>query len=1251
LFLDWTHIITQIYKILNTYCYETSSTLLSAQGSGEVINLGLYGGASSDFSWAYSTNRIFSTVETPASVFFSDDTCATWTQPFPKDSLEYETNGKRRGWGGGGVRVISNWTGWVAVQTMEQGGTLTSSVISYDNGDSATFSTAYDGYLLNQQNSSYTDNTRTSAIAISDSWVYIGMENALTRINDTSTYGPHNILFNLDTVSSNTKINWLAVSSNPTGYPVLLVANVPNEQSGKLYSYDGTSITEIIGTGIMPDHGFERIFIHPADTSLDTLIVSTVDESTNLRKLYSSFNGGTSWTDITPNGFETQWALQNADYNPDWESVMPTSNGLRLSYPGVEASDDFGASWSSHRLPDNATATHPIDINYVIGSKNVGTQLSTAGLEGTFSTADNVGHSAVSITKIAQKDSDIYYVSTKAGLGYTTAYQDPTVTGIDQWIAPYGDFPIAGVGTDSGVTSVAVNPDDELNVIAGATNGFYITTTGPTGFTHIMPTDWDSGTRYDYMITDIKFITSDTIVAVSGTGSNRLPIPTAEYGNIWMSYDGGLNWVKTAPSDIDGSGNTVDYEQGNATVVGFGVADTIIYVASGYWDNNDPKAGGQLWKSDDFGTTWEFVNYGPTGLNGGTTLMPIYDLDIHPNPDSNQVLYIASGENLDYAFCKTINGGATYHYLNVAGHGAFSSVLVKKTSPEIVNVAARRKLFRYNTVLASSTTVFEGLPGEFVPDLETGSTLLATSTGLYKLVEDPGSVSTIWNGDGNWNDDDHWSNGIPYEICNIIIESGTVTISTEGKSNDVNIVPEAAITIENGSTLDVNGDFTLTSDETGYASFIDNGMLNVTGEIKVERFISADKWHYITPPVTDAQADVFTGLWLEYWNEPTSTWNPITSPTEDLLAGKGYKTWASSGTTGDVTLEFTGTLNTGNFAPAITLSGTPEATGWNLVGNDFPSAIDWGTDNNPNNDFVRTNIDNTIYFWTGSQYATYNPSGNGGDGEGVNGGTQYIASMQGFYIHANATSPQLTVPQSSRLHHTQSFRKPQNNNESISLTVSSTTFSDEIIIRVNENATNEFDTQYDAYKLYGIDEAPQLYCSTEYDILSVNNMPMVDSKIDAYIGFIPGTPEIHTIVAAGTNSFDDEVIISLEDTQQDLIIDLKADSSYSYYASPGDNPNRFILHIDAETVNIQHFDKPLENIIYLSNNKVIVKNTKGNKLIGDIKIFDLLGRLQFNEDLNGNTKQVFEPYLQSGTYIVMISNNIDIQTHKIIINN
>lgn len=1227
---------------------------VSLAQSGEVINLGLYGGASQDFAWAYSTNRLFSAVETPASIFYSDDNCATWIQPFPNDSMEYTTNGTRRGWGGGGRRVVTNWNSeWVGVMTSESGGTLNSSVISFNGGDSATFQTAYDSYILNQIDPSFPPNTSVSAIAMTDSWYYTALSTALTRINDTSTYGAHNILLKTDTVpefGTYENILWVAASSDPSGFPVLLVVSEPGSNYGKLFSWDSTSFTEI--TGIDPSYGFEKIFVHPADTSLDTLIVSTQYTSGQGVKVYRSYNTGSSWTEITPSG-GTNWALQNADYNPDWVSLMPQSNGLRLSFPGVDKSDNLGDSWSNHMMPDNASATHPVDTNYVVGSNNKGPQLSSNGAQGSFNNPDNEGHAAVRITKIAQRNTNLYYVATKAGLGYTTAYQDPSVTGVDQWRPPYGDFPISGIGGDGGVNSVAVDPNDDNHVIVGAGMGFYVSTTGPTGFYQVSPTGWDTGTQHDDKVLDIKFINSDTIVAVTGTGSNVLPNQSLDYGNIWMSYDGGSSWTKVAvPTDIDGSGASVTFEQANCAVVGKGViGDTIIYVGCGYYDSNYPKEDGQLWKSTDYGVTWSFVNYGPTGLNGGTTRMPIYDLDVHPYPDSNELIYIASGENLDYAFCKSTDGGATMNYLNVAGHGAFSSCLVKLTNPDIVSVAARRNLFRVNSILNSSTTVFEGMPGEFVPDLETGSTLLGTTTGLYKLVEEPGSYTTIWNGTGNWTQDEFWSNGIPFELSNAIIETGTVNVNMNGKAYDVTIIPGANVTVDESQSLSIDGNFTLESDETGYASFIDDGTITIAGDVKVERYITADQWHYITPPISDALSGVFMNLWLDYWDESANSWIPITSTTEDLYAGKGYKTWASGGTTGDVTLEFLGTMNTGDYSPIVSLTGSAEDYGWNMVGNSFPSAIDWGTDNDPNLDFTLTGLDNTIYLWNGDigQYATYNPSGNGGDGQGTNGGNRYIAAMQGFFVHANATSPSMTIPQSSRTHSTQQFRQSNSVSQSLSLTVHSANYSDELIVTANDQATVGFDTEFDAYKLFGINAAPQFYSISDYETFAVNHQPMTDHSMDIPLGFQAGSPETHTIVVAGAESFGNNTAISLEDLKENVIIDLKSDSTYTYFGSPSDDPNRFILHIDANAVGITIYHEQKENLIYISNNMIIVENIEGKFPQGDFKIYDILGRPVLKEKLGESTKQIFDVKLISGTYIAMICNGNDIQTKKLII--
>ena len=116
--------------------------------------------------------------------------------------------------------------------------------------------------------------------------------------------------------------------------------------------------------------------------------------------------------------------------------MMPASNGLRLSFPGGGMSDDVGASWTDHVLPDNSMATKPSDINFTVGAYGLGVATSSTGPNGPYSIADNEGMAAVAISKIAHHSTGIYYVATNAGLGYTTAYFSTTVTGVDRWRAP-----------------------------------------------------------------------------------------------------------------------------------------------------------------------------------------------------------------------------------------------------------------------------------------------------------------------------------------------------------------------------------------------------------------------------------------------------------------------------------------------------------------------------------------------------------------------------------------------------------------------------------------------------------------------------------------------------------------------------------------------------------------------------------------------------------------------------------------------
>jgi len=704
-------------SILNTSLYAQLDTCTTLTPIGKRANLGIFGAKRvTDLTICHLNNRLFAAVENPVSVFFSDDSAKSWHLSFPIDSFEF--NCGNQGWGGGAVKVLTNNVGWVAVQTAQQGGRLTTSVISYQQGDTGTWKTSMDGHKLFEL---IGQGLNVHSIALSDYWLYTSVNNYITREKESAPINISTDIFNINTyitgLGSNSKIIGMALANTPSGFPLYFILDTNNRNIGQLYKFDGTT-----ATAISTPHNSDSvmsIYMHPTNITGDTILINikTGDHSINH---FISFDGGVNWNDITlyNNGYITDF-----DYSSSWS--LPSSNNSIIIMPGVAISEDFGATWSplNNQTLNDAMVISPINSNMAFATSNQGLGIVTSntGASGTYTLADNFHLAAVKVNKIARTENkSIFYVATSSGLAYTTAYNDTTVANHAKWKSPYGLFPIPNMNGGN-VNAVAIDPNDSLHVIAGFGNGFAITTTGPLGFANTTPAGWH--TSPSLFVKDIKFVNSQIVVAVVG-GENSEAIGL---GDIWRSVDGGATWNKVTP---------LNFNNGNTIAIGTLGTDTVLYVGTGL-SGTSIENNGVLWQSTDLGVLWDSINTGPTAYNSdGSSIneVPIYDIAVDPR--GIDTLYIAAGSNLHYAFVKSTDGGLTYNNISDAtGEGAFTTVTINKNHPDSVYTAIRRDILVYNAITDSTKTIYRGLPGEFVPDLQYGSILVGTSTGFYKITE------------------------------------------------------------------------------------------------------------------------------------------------------------------------------------------------------------------------------------------------------------------------------------------------------------------------------------------------------------------------------------------------------------------------------------------------------------------------------------------------------------------------------------
>jgi len=469
-------------------------------------------------------------------------------------------------------------------------------------------------------------------------------------------------------------------------------------------------------------------------------------------------------------------------------------------------------------------------------------------------------------------------------------------------------------------------------------------------------------------------------------------------------------------------------------------------------------------------------------------------------------------------------------------------------------------------------------------------------------------------------------------------------------NGDLNLETNAHLRVDPEEILNVAGDAFLSADATGTASLLDNGTFNVSGTTTVQQYLTSEMWHLVSPPISDAEIGIYMNIYLKEYNEPTDTWtylvNPITMP---MNVTQGYSAWASNDLTGPTTVNFAGTLNANVDYPIGSLSYTPSspASGWNLLGNPYPSPLQWNS------------------LWTKADLSEWACVHNNGNDECYNAltGTGWplagsmangiIPSTQGFWVRATSASASLTIPQSERKYSSQSFYKGSGieMNETIRLRVDGNDDSDAVLLQFIPGATSGYDPMFDLEKRWGYTESPQIYAIiNEDELFSVSVLPKLHHDLIIPIGFevgVEGSFSLSATELSLSNSITaSEMQVVLEDLMENTLTVLTLKDVYQFEATPSDKKHRFNLHFKNSKTDVNDITNAGVNI-YSNENIVYVQIPEISN--GDIVIYDMMGREVARKHSTGETITRIEVNAGTGYYVVKAQTGDQFVTEKVFI--
>jgi len=549
-----------------------------------------------------------------------------------------------------------------------------------------------------------------------------------------------------------------------------------------------------------------------------------------------------------------------------------------------------------------------------------------------------------------------------------------------------------------------------------ATNicGIYKNSTGTATISNNTIGSTDSGTSNSLNATSLSTSDSQIVYGISNSGG-AVTVRSNTISKLMNGKTNGFGRLYGISNDSS-IGSTISNNFINTLLVNGPTSATVFGILSSYgiatYSNNIISLGGST------ATMYGIYETGAAGSENDFYYNTVYlggSLGAGVTNKSYALYSNSSSNNCDFRnniFCnaRSTTGGYSLHYaayfnyttsanLTLANNdyyapgtggmlGNYNNTSVSSL-PLIAGMDANSLAINPSFASAGGTAAENYLPSEstlvaatgtgIVSDYDGGAARNVTypAMGAYEYTVSPtfvwnGSVSTNWNTAANWS-----VNAVPTATDNAQIPHVTndpivnEAAATPAVCKNLTIESGAVLTIAAGKALTVNGTLTNHAGITGVLVQSTSGAFDGTGALinstagvlgTVERFVSGDLWHLISPAATAGEtvasfvdlangnlvARNSTNYALAPWLEATGKWDYYKvagSNTSGLFGtpAKGFQVMRSSGAgTGKGTnggsgkLTFKGTLA----ATDLNIAATKSGYGWNLIGNPYPCALD-----------------------------------------------------------------------------------------------------------------------------------------------------------------------------------------------------------------------------------------------------------------------------------------------------------------------